>query len=1197
MPLRKISGYWILVVTLTALVALFAYFDGAERDPSPYRRVGAVLIVGVIALLARAHLASAWRFAAHHAPGRNKTLYEREPSARVGAAKLPEFDLIEHRFENLKLTLINRHGWRWRYRDRWVMVVGDIVLIERLAPGLTQSGYAIVGDTVLLCARQIGDRPDIAWLERIRRARRRRPVDATAVVTETRIGRQQMQDDAQLVQCLARHARALCWSAPAYVVSMTGIGGDTLSGDEVTGCTWSSARARPDAVEASLHRLADDLAERGVMRLTNNVADSYPAALSAHIARYRAALSAFVVQIGRGRGGRVSIHGVLFAPRFNEGNPVSTSVQREAPQEAPQDEYASKPDHYDSENTLPLAADRGDVSPAIWQTIVIHSRRIHGRRIGLSASTCAAWIATACIACWIVGMNLSGFTQSAAIRTAAATTVRLSPTQDPRDAALALDNLQKQLDTLEVMQRDGAPWYTRFGLNRNVELLAALWPVYEVATNRILVQRIRTVLEAQLRQLSSFSDAEIASGGDRQTQAAYATLKTYLMLARPEHADAKFLTAQLLAMDPPTRAQRSALSDGAWQDLRQRLLRFYAAHLGRRVSSRGGMPAIVPDASLIRAARQTLIGVIGLQNSTDALYRQILDENRGKYPPLSLAALLGDTSSRGLFNTTVALPGVFTRTAWDERISKAIDEADERRNVGGDWVLSDTRSGKPFRSTLKAELRQRYFEDYAGAWQRFLNSIRWQRDATLSGTIDQLTLLADPQRSPLGVLMKVIVYQGHVGALGPSLSDTLVGKAQHLVGAAEANPSKLINARTATPLATAFGPLMRLTGDDPGGSGNNDKPPAQFAVTGDLSVQRYLERVTAMRLKLQQIMTGGDPDTMSRAAAQAVLQGRTSDIADSRDYANRVAASLGVQWAGFGELLQQPFDQTWRVVLQPAAASLNDVWRTGVVADWNQVFAGRYPFADSDNDASLPEMGRFMRVDNGVIAQFVATQLAGIVERQGDRWVLAQWANRGALTVDPIFLTALNRLTQVSTVLFQSGEAQVHFELRGVPTAGVTDTRFVLSGRELHYFNQQAAWTPFVWPGDALENLSRIEWQTDQGGVRSALDAAGRFGLIRLLEHATVTPQDSARYLISWSPDQGAGLPLKVQLRSEAGRGPLEVLALRHFSLPSRIFVGGGAKVAQKLADASSPPLPAAAIAAAHHATMPLPQGTAPESE
>ncbi|HTR11078.1 MAG TPA: type VI secretion IcmF C-terminal domain-containing protein, partial [Paraburkholderia sp.] len=278
-------------------------------------------------------------------------------------------------------------------------------------------------------------------------------------------------------------------------------------------------------------------------------------------------------------------------------------------------------------------------------------------------------------------------------------------------------------------------------------------------------------------------------------------------------------------------------------------------------------------------------------------------------------------------------------------------------------------------------------------------------------------------------------------------------------------------------------------------------------------------------------------------------------------------------------------------------ASLNDIWRTSILADWNRTFGGRYPFADSENDASLPEMARFMRPDNGVIAQFVTTQLAGVVERQGDRWVAAQGADHGSLRLDPGFLDGLNRLMRVSTVIFPAGDAHIRFDLRGVATPGITDMRVVLPGSELHYFNQREEWVPFEWPGQTLDNRSHIEWQTEQGGLRSAMDAQGRFGLIRLLERAKTSQQDNARYLVTWAPDAGTGVALRMQLRSDAGAGPLDVLQLRHFALPARIFAAGGVKSAPGLSSGTPPPLPPAAIAAARHAATPLPHGSVPEAE
>ncbi|HDR8985034.1 MULTISPECIES: ImcF-related family protein [Burkholderia] len=1075
----------------------------------------------------------------------------------------------------LRNALRDRYGWRWRYRERWVIVAGDVPLVKRLAPRLVDNGYLITCDTVLLHAKQTREALETHWLDQIRRLRRGRPVDAIVAITRNRSFAAAPFDAEEVGQRLARIARALRWAAPAYVVNVTDFGSETSSPDEAIGFTWSNARVNAAEIDASLQDLAYCLAEAGVVRLTKDAHDRYPAELSQHISNLSGALSGLVVQTTHSRAWRHAIHGLLFAPLFKE-----RELAPAAPVDANGDEPAVGPQHR-----------------TIWQTVGEHSRKIHGRRVGFSLSTAAAWFATALMGCWIAGTTLSGFVNRATIQDAADTVTNLAMVQDRTRALQGLNDLDRQVDTLEFHQREGAPWTSRFGLNRDAALLDALWPNYADAASRILVGPIRQKLEERLHQLASLSDAQIASGGNTQIQASYDTLKAYLMLAKPQRAVAPFLTPLLAATAVPSRPANSTMSSGAWEDLRLHAIAFFATHLGRDTASNTSALAIVPDGNLIASTRQTVIGVRGIQNSTDALYRQIVDEATPKYSPITLATLLGDTTSRGLFNTTANVPGVFTRAAWEERISKSIDDASAQRDVSGDWVLSDAKASNQTPSTLKAELRQRYFEDYARAWALFLNSLRWQSAPTLSATADQLTLLGDPQRSPLVALMNAVVYQAGTGANTQSLSDSLINKAQQLVGATEKDPAKQAQPPLA-PLAAAFGPILRLTGSDlVSGAPANGKAAAQLAATGDLSLARYLERVTAMRLKASQIVAGADPDAIARLAAQSVLQGKTSDIADSRDYASRVAASLGEQWSGFGELLRAPFDQSWQVVVQPAASSLNEIWRTAIVADWNKTFGARYPFADSDNDASLPEMARFMRPDNGVIAQFVATQLAGVVERQGDRWVAAQGADHGALTIDPSFLNALNKLTRISTVLFPAGDAHVRYELQAVPTPGVTDMKFVLSGRELHYFNQKQEWMPFEWPGQSLENLSHIEWQTERGGLRTALDSQGRFGLIRLLERAKVSQQDSARYLLTWTPDTSQGIPLKVQLRSEAGAGPLDVLQLRNFTLPARVFLTGSAKSGPKLSGASPPPLPRSMIEAAKHAAVPLPRGALSEVE
>ncbi len=84
---------------------------------------------------------------------------------------------------------------------------------------------------------------------------------------------------------------------------------------------------------------------------------------------------------------------------------------------------------------------------------------------------------------------------------------------------------------------------------------------------------------------------------------------------------------------------------------------------------------------------------------------------------------------------------MFTRQAWEQAVQPAIEKVVAERRDEMDWVLSDTKqpaaqSTSP--ETLRARLAERYFADFSGAWLDFLNSLRWQRAATLSDAIDQL---------------------------------------------------------------------------------------------------------------------------------------------------------------------------------------------------------------------------------------------------------------------------------------------------------------------------------------------------------------------------------------------------------------------------------------------------------------------------
>jgi type VI secretion system protein ImpL len=298
------------------------------------------------------------------------------------------------------------------------------------------------------------------------------------------------------------------------------------------------------------------------------------------------------------------------------------------------------------------------------------------------------------------------------------------------------------------------------------------------------------------------------------------------------------------------------------------------------------------------------------------------------------------------------VPGVFTHEAWEGTIAQAIDDAAKHNRTASDWVLAGAGNANGTQQNqsasspeaLKAALTSRYFADYAEHWQAFMNTIQWERAPSMPAAIGQLKAMADARQSPLIALMKALDYQGGAGAQKDSLSDTLVTKAQNIFGSKTEEP-QAARPDPAGPLGPSFGPVLRLVAPGNVGDAPSNGKAARTDYS-DLSLQRYLERVTTLRLRLQQIGDSPDADAQAKQVAQTLFQGKGSELADTQSYGRLIAASLGAQWAGMGDsLFVRPVAQALQTVLQPAQASLNEAWQQTIVSTWNRSFAGRYPFA------------------------------------------------------------------------------------------------------------------------------------------------------------------------------------------------------------------------------------------------------------
>ena len=1007
---------------------------------------------------------------------------------------------------SIKVHLRDRYGFFWRRKVRLLLVVGEPAQIEAIAPTLAKQRWLEGQGTVLLWGGSAQASLDQSFPQQWAGLSRSRALDGVVWALNTT----QAADDAAMgagVRQLQRLARGLNWQLPLYLWQVCDSGwSQNTRKTQPVGCLLP-ARFDAQALQGSLNRLLEPLRREGLAQIGGTLGHDFLLRLSRDlqgegIHRWRHTLVPLAGEFARG----VPLRGLWF----------SLPVQRS---------------QHDLKHDWPPAP--------VWSGVL--GDNAGSRRLGWSVPRVGYALVLGLATLWGAGLLLSFVSNRVQIAHVQTALAALEQPGNGDEQLSALNDLVRELARLDYRAAHGAPWYQRFGLNQNQNLLDTLWPRYVEANNRLIRDPAAANLQRQLNALISLPPGSEQRA--ERAQEAYEQLKAYLMMARPQKADAIFLSRVLGNAEP----LRDGVSPGLWQGLSPTLWQFYGEHLATHPDW-----AIKADPTLVVQIRQVLLGQLGQRNAEANLYQQVLDLVANQYPDMGVQNMVGETDARALFSTDASVPGVFTRQAWEGQVRQAIEDIAEARREEIDWVLSDNQTDIAAELTpevLRERLTERYFQDYANAWLDFLNSVRWHQADSLADVIDQLTLMTDVRQSPLIALINTLAYQGQAGTRSQALADSLIKSAQKLI---DQDKVSVIDQQTLTPrspLDATFGPLLTLLGKDAEGKADNDR----------LSLQVFLTRVTRVRLKLQQVSNASDPQEMTQALAQTVFQGKSVDLTDTQSYGSLVAASLGAEWSGIGHtLFVQPLDDAWQRVLQPSAAGLNNQWQRAIVTNWQGAFAGRYPFADTASDASLPMLGQMIRADSGRIEQFLQRQLSGVLRKEGSRWVADPRYSQG-LRFNPQFLAAINQLSQLADVIYTDGGMGLSFELQGKPVRDVVQTTFILNGAQHQYFNQKELWQRFSWPGRGDHPGASLSWTSIHTGERLFGDYQGTWGLIRLLEKARITPLDDgdSRYRLTLkAPD---GLNLTWNLRTELGAGPLALLKLRNFTLPSQIFLSEGA--------------------------------------
>jgi len=727
------------------------------------------------------------------------------------------------------------------------------------------------------------------------------------------------------------------------------------------------------------------------------------------------------------------------------------------------------------------------------------------------------------------------------------------------DKLKGLTLLQKHLEELQRHRVNGAPWQISMGLYQGKKLETALRRQYFEGIRLLMLEPLQTSLEETLKRFSpaALASAPAVASGDGPVEQGYDALKTYLMLAdERQHLDAEFLSEQMKRYwQGWLKARQGKASMGEIEGEAGQLVAFYLSQLQEQAPD---VPLITNQPPVVEDARLVLRNASTRPQAKELVYNELKARANSRFPVLGVTRIL-DGKDEGIVTGAVTVPGAFTREAQERFMQEAITEASRGEIKGDDWVLavSVTHDGGAISDDInrkRAEIEALYRADYANAWMKFLQGISISEHPNdVAQAARMLERLADPQKSPLKLVLQRVAYETSWD--NPSQISNAVEDARNKV-AASGLVSSRVSSRAAQvpnfsqeksygPLGRQFAALAAVT--------ESDKQGTPLLVS-------YLEHLGRLKGQINPIVTSDDQPTAALKLILSTLGGSGSEFAETMQYVeNTLLSAVGEQ--SFKDilypLLTAPLLRSYATLLPPVEQSLNESWQSEVYEQW-MALANKYPFSSSSqNEAKVNEIV-FMVGRGGTIDKYIDEYLSGlIIKRSGGQLIPRKWSELG-VRFNPQFLASVARFSSLGSSLSSGGGGggdSSRFELRPVPTPGLSEITLEIDGQTLRYRNGPQPWQTFNWPGNDTQG-ARIQVIANNGTVSTVSNQPGRMGLMRMFgESARTLDSNMSSGQMEWRfrNSEGTQQSVKFDFRMTGGLNPMLLTALGRVELPKRI--------------------------------------------
>ncbi len=437
--------------------------------------------------------------------------------------------------------------------------------------------------------------------------------------------------------------------------------------------------------------------------------------------------------------------------------------------------------------------------------------------------------------------------------------------------------------------------------------------------------------------------------------------------------------------------------------LAQKQFDFYAGELPD-----GNPYSASHDATAVERARDYL----NKFNADERIYQALLGEANRAAQPVNY--------NRQFPNEAVSDPrevrGAFTKNGW-AFMQDAFKKPD--KIFGGEnWVLGPQTFANLDRRQLEARLRGFYYRDFVKEWREFLGAARVSGYSGAADAARKLTLISS-NTSPLLALFCLVSQHTNVDA--PEIKSAFQA------------PQQVV------PPACQTQYVM---------------PPNQQYMGSLLKLQNLIQQVASSSPGASDPVAG-----MTAAAANEALQ-----------ITGQVAQQFAIDREGnvpgtVKKLMEDPITQVERILKGMGPAELNAGGRT-LCGQFNALMS-KYPFnPKSTTQATLDELNRFFRPQDGALWQFYQQSLQKFVQKQGNMYVALPG---GAIRITPSFLAFFNRAAAFAEAAYPANaqRPQLPYTLRADLAGTNQSVNLSLEGQPFAAAAGKASVQKFVWPGPA----------------------------------------------------------------------------------------------------------------------------------